>query len=294
MNFRLVIDAKAGIAETPVWDRRIGQLYWTNVAEGSIHRYDPITKTERTWHTKRTIGSAVPCTDQNKIFCALDGGLFLFDLVENRLDMICNPDERPEYRYNDSRIDARGRIFTSSVSKLYGSDAYRSDMQGNFYMVDTDGTIAVITEGVNQYNGIVWNGGNTEMYVVDTFNGKLLVFPYDIDRGPIGAPEREIDLSNIGMPDGISIDEDDNLYICHWTGEISVWNKQLDLKETIAFPVKYACCGGFGGMDMREFYVASSSYNYTNADFAENPGAGGLFAASMKTAGRPDNFYPVK
>jgi len=293
MDFRLVIDAKAGIAETPVWDSRIHQLYWTDVAKGEIHRYDPDTGAAQRWQTSRTIGSAIPCHDTNKMFCALDGGLFVFDLKSNQLDLICNPDSRPDYRYNDSRIDARGRVLTSSVCKLYGSDAYKPDMLGNFYMVDTDGTASVLVEGINQYNGIVWNKDNTKMFVVDTFNSKLLVFPYDIERGPVGPCTLEIDLSQIGMPDGISIDENDTLYVCHWSGRISVWNSQLALVRTITCPVTYVCCGGFGGTNMTDFYVATSSYNYSEADFQNNPGAGGLFVTESKVAGQPDYFYPA-
>ena len=293
MDFRLVIDAKAGIAETPIWDGRIGRLYWTDVAKGDIHRYDPRSGTGQVWHTDRAIGSAIPCGDMDKMFCALDGGLFLFDLRTSRLDLICNPDSRPGYRYNDSRIDARGRILTSSVCKLYGSDSYRPEMTGNFYMVDTDGSVTVLAEGINQYNGIVWNKDSTKMYVVDTYNQKLLEFPYDAGRGPVGGCARELDLSGIGMPDGVSIDCEDNLYVCHWSGKISVWDKGLRPAGVIGFPVGYACCGGFGGPDMKEFYVATASWNYSDADFAANPGAGGIFAAETKTAGRPDYFYPA-
>ena len=293
MEFKLVIDAKAGIAETPVWDERVDGLYWTDVATGDIHLFMPATGEKQVWHTNKAIGSAIPSDDAGRLFCALDGGLFLFDLSIGRLESICNPDAREGYRYNDSRIDARGRIFTSSVSKLYGTDKYSPDMLGNFYMIDTDGTVTVIAEGVNQYNGIVWNSANTKMFVVDTFNYKLLAFPYDADRGPTGDPECEVDLKDIGMPDGISIDVEDRLYICHWSGKISVWDSQLSQIDIMQFPVEYVCCGGFGGPEMMDFFVASSCFQYTEEDFQKNPGAGGTFAARSGIAGRPDNFFKL-
>jgi len=293
-DFKLLIDAKTILAETPVWDSRIGQLYWTVLFSGDVCRYDPETGTQKVWKTGKEIGAAIPTDDPDRLFCALDEGLFLLDLTTEELELISDPDPRPDYRYNDSRVDARGRILTSSVSKSYGTEDYRPDMKGSFYIVDTDGTVAVLAEGVNQYNGIVWNKDDTKMFVVDSYNNKLLVFPYDIGSGPAGGIEREIDLEPIGMPDGISIDEEDTLYICHWSGKISMWDKNLDHAGNIDFPVGYVCCGGFGGADMRDFYAATSAYGYTEKDFTENPGAGGIFAARSETAGRPDNFYRCK
>ncbi len=294
MHFKLVIDANAGIAETPVWDKRKNGLFWTDVSTGDIHFYTPKHDKEIVYHTGKAIGSAIPCDDPDRLFCALDGGLFLYNLTSGELELICNPDERPDYRYNDSRIDAMGRIITSSVSKNYGSASYSPDMKGNFYVVDTDGSISIIEGGINQFNGIVWNTNNSKMFVVDTFNNLLLVYPYDINKGPTGSRTEEVDLSALGMPDGISIDEEENLYICHWTGKISVWNKELNLKKVISFPVEYVACGGFGGIDMKDFYVATASFNYTDEDFKNNPGAGGLFVASSEVAGRPDHFYRIR
>ena len=292
MEFELLIDAKAGIAETPVWDGRVGRLYWTDVMTGDIHGYDPQSGTELLWETGRAIGSAIPCEDAGKLFCALEDGLFVLDLDAGKYELVCNPDGRTGFRYNDSRIDAKGRILTSTVSKLYGTDEYRPDLLGRFYLVDTDGTVVTLADEVNQYNGIAWNQDSTKMYVVDTHNSKLLMFPYDIERGPTEDSICALDLDEFGMPDGLSIDAEDTLYICHWSGKISVWDKDLKHIDTIIFPVDYVCCGGFGGPDGKEFFVASSSWNYTDADFKRNPGAGGIFAGRSETPGRPENFYP--
>ena len=291
MEFKLLIDAKVTISETPVWDHRLNRLYWTDFPGGELHSYHPQTGEEQTWSFGKPLGVAIPCENPEKMFIALADGLYLLDLETSETKFICDPDPRPDYMYNDSRIDAAGRILTSSVSKIYGSDAYSPDMLGNFYVVDTDGTVTTLVEGVNQYNGMVWNKSSTKMYVVDTHNQKLLVFPYDIDRGPTGGCELELDLKDLGMPDGIGIDEEDSIYICHWTGKISVWDKDLNLTGTIPFPVEFVCCLGFGGDDKKDLYVATASYNYTEADFKKNPGAGGLFIGRSNIAGRPDNFY---
>ena len=294
MKFELLIDASSQLAETPIWDERIKKLYWTELFTGDVHQYDPQSKKEKVWATGKPIGSAIPCDDETKLFCALDGGLYLLDLINGDLRFIAHPETRPEYKYNDTRIDAAGRIFTSSVSKLYATDGYKPDMVGSFFMVDTDGSVKIIADHVNQYNAIVWNRDNTVMYVVDTYNQKLLAFPYDIKKGPVGRPKTALDLSAIGMPDGISIDIEGTLYICHWTKKISIWSHELALKEIIEFPEEYVCCGGFGGEDMKDFFVTTSKFNYTSADLLKNPGAGGIFSARSPVAGRPDHFYKIK
>jgi sugar lactone lactonase YvrE len=199
-----------------------------------------------------------------------------------------------ENRYNDTRVDSRGRIFTSTVSKLYGTKEYKPDMLGDFYMIDSDSSVKVIVKGINQYNCIVWNSDDTEMFVIDTYNSLLLSFDYDASIGPISGPKKRLDLEWIGIPDGMSIDSNDTLYICHWTGKISIWNKSLLTVQVVNFPVNQVCCGGFGGDKMQDLYVATARYAYTPEQMADRRGAGGLFRMSVNTAGVSDYFYPIK
>jgi sugar lactone lactonase YvrE len=49
MKFKLLVDADVTIAETPIWDKRIQKLYWTDSLKGEIHRYDPVTNKEEVW-----------------------------------------------------------------------------------------------------------------------------------------------------------------------------------------------------------------------------------------------------
>lgn len=240
------------------------------------------------------IGSAIPCTDKNKLLCALDKGICLFDMESGTLDLVADPNEGNEKnRYNDTRVDAKGRIFTSTVSKLYGTADYKPEMLGDFFMVDTDGSVKTIVKGIYQYNCIVWNKANTEMFVIDTYNGTLLSFDYDISCGPVSGPKERLDLNYIGMPDGMSIDSQDSIYICHWAGKISVWDQSLLPVRIIHFPVDQVCCGGFGGDDYKDFYVATARYAYTPEQMAKRNGAGGLFCMKMDTAGRADHYYII-
>ena len=292
MKFDLVIDANRELTETPIWDDRNQKLYWTDLFSGDIHEYDPQTGADKTWATGELIGSAVPCQDPGKLLCAIERGICLLDKATGQLEVIADPNGgNPDNRYNDTRVDAAGRVFASTVSRKYGSDAYQPTMLGAYYMVDTDRSVTTRVEGINQYNAIVWNRDNTKMFVVDTYHCKLLAFDYDLAVGPTSGPREVIDFGGLGMPDGMSIDSEDNLYVCHWTGHISVWTKELQLAQTIDFPVEQVCCTGFGGEDRKDLYVATARYAYTPQQLADRRGAGGIFRARVETAGTLDHFF---
>jgi len=296
MEISLIYDSNVTLLETPVWDGRTKKIYCTDLFAGDVHAYDTATGAATVYHTGGgTIGSAIPCSDENMLLCALDKGICLYDMKTGELTRIADPNGGNDgYRYNDTRVDSKGRIFASTVSKLYGTEGYKPDMVGDFYMIDTDGSVITLVKGINQYNGIVWNSDDTEMFVIDTYNGLLLSFDYDASAGPVGEPKKRLDLNWIGMPDGLSIDSEDNLYICHWTGKISIWDKSLMTSRIINFPVAQVCCGGFGGDAMEDFYVATARYAYTPEQMADRRGAGGLFRMNMKTAGTLDHYYPIK
>jgi sugar lactone lactonase YvrE len=262
--------------------------------EGKIAEYNPVTKKERKWSTGgRWIGSAVPATDPAKIFIALEDGMYLLDKETSELALLADPEPgNKKNRYNDARIDARGRIFTSSVAKTFATPDYTPDQKGAFYMIERDGTVKKIVDNINQYNGIIWTEDNKKMYVADTFNAVLLEWNYDLDKGPVGESRIALDFKGKQeTPDGLSLDVEGNLYVAHWNRRISVWDKNLNWKEDIAFPVEQACCGGFGGEDMKDFYVASARYAYTPEQLADRNGAGGIFMARSPIAGLPDHFY---
>ena len=294
MGFELAIDSRVVLAETPIWDPRLKKLYWTDLFEGTVHRFDPATGQDECVLTRGVIGSAIPCETAGRLLVAIDDGLMLLDFTTGKLELVAAPQANTgEFRYNDTRCDAAGRIFTSTVSKFYPEPNFDPDaMAGKFYMVDTDGTVVTLVDKVVQYNTILFDGKNQNMYVVDTWNKTLLRFDYSLAQGASGAPEVVIRFDD--MPDGAALDVDDNLYVAHWSDKriISVWSlRDYSLVKTLALPVKHVCCPGFGGEDMRDLYVATSKFWLPEGDQDFESGAGGIFMARNDVPGRQEYFY---
>ena len=293
MKFDLVHDADVTLAETPIWDKRNKCLYWTEMLEGNIFEYNPETKAERKWSTGNIIASAVPSENPDELFVANADGMHRMDKTTGTLSLIIAPEpENKKNFYNDTRIDCEGRIFTSSVALSYLTPSYTPDQVGAFYQIERDGKIKKLLDDVNQLNCMVWNPENTKMWAADTYNKRLLEWDYNPKEGAVGSCRVVLDFNGKQeTPDGMSVDTEGNLYICHWSGTISVWDKTLMWKENIPFPVEQVCACGFGGEDMKDFYVTTARYNYTTEQLNDRRGAGGIFMARSSIPGLPSYFF---
>jgi sugar lactone lactonase YvrE len=294
MAFELAIDSRVVLAETPIWDPALKQIYWTDLFEGIIHRYNPLTGQDECAHTRSVIGAAIPCETPGRVLVAIDDGLMLLDFATGQLELVAAPQPNTgEFRYNDTRCDAVGRIYTSTVSKHYPEPFFDPDaMAGKFYMVDTDGTVVTLVDKVVQYNSILFDSRNENMYVVDTWNKTLLRFDYSLVHGPAGEPEVVIRFDD--MPDGAALDEEDHIYVAHWSDKriISVWNlRDRSHLKNLTMPVKHVCCPGFGGDDMRDLYVATSRFWLPEGDSDFEAGAGGIFKTRSDIPGLPERIY---
>ena len=294
MAFELAIDHRVVLAETPIWDPRLRRLYWTDLFEGLAHRYNPETGEDECVPTHSMIGSAIPCETPGRLLVAVDDGLMLLDFNSGRLELVVAPQANTgEFRYNDTRCDAAGRIYTSTVSTFYPEPHFNPDtMAGKLYMVDTDGSVVTLVEKVVQYNTILFDNKDENMYVVDTWNKTLLRFDYSLSNGPSGASQVVIQFED--MPDGGAIDVDNNIYVAHWSDKriVSVWslNDYSHVKD-LALPVKHVCCPGFGGVDLRDLYVATSRFWLADGDPDFATGAGGIFRCRADAPGLPERIY---
>ncbi len=221
----------------------------------------------------------------------------LLDFKTGTLSMVCQPQkDMSNHRYNDTRCDSVGRIFTSTVSKMYTEPAFNPEiMTGKFFMIETDGSVVTLVEKLVQYNTIFFDNQNENLFVVDTFNKKLLRFDYSIALGASGSPEAVLNFND--MPDGVCVDTNNNMYVSHWSENkhITVWNlntlKQID---SIPLPVKHICCAGFGGSGMKDLYVATSRFGLPAGDPDIKAGAGGIFRTRCEVPGMKEYFYQDK
>ena len=56
-----VLDVKAPLGECPVWCERRQALYWIDIYDGKLNRFDPASGANRVWRFSEPLGSIALC-----------------------------------------------------------------------------------------------------------------------------------------------------------------------------------------------------------------------------------------
>ena len=162
---------------------------------------------------------------------------------------------------------------------------------GALYRLDADGTVTRVIDNVYLANGLAWSSDGTAFYFVDTTPGTVTRYAYDLATGALSDPEVVIRVpEETGHPDGMTIDEDGNLWIALWGGNaISRWDprtgEMLEKYELPALNVS-SCC--FGGENMDTLFITTASQD---TDMEKYPLAGNVFRMKPGVKGAPSFKY---
>ena len=94
-------------------------------------------------------------------------------------------------------------------------------------------------------------------------------YQYDNETGKISNPVTAIEVpSEMGAPDGMTIDEAGNLWIALWGGyAVGCWNPESgELIRTINVPAKNVTSCAFGDDDLGTLYITTAKQNVSKEE----------------------------
>src|SRR5690606_13214013 len=165
---------------------------------------------------------------------------------------------------------------------------------GALYKVNADLTYEKMDEPFNIPNGIAWNKKNTIMYVVDSVMKKIFRYDFNLENGTLGNRTVLIDTTDEqGLPDGLTIDDDDNLWVAFWQGQsvlrYDTKTGKVLLRIRVPTVIPTSCC--FGGDDLNTLYITSSRQYDTSENIQNFPYSGGLFSVDLGIKGSPTQIF---
>ena len=105
-----IYEARNVCGEGPVWDVAEQALYWVDIPECKIMRYDREGQVSA-WNTPSDIG-AFALRRSGGVIAGLRSGMTLIDLERGHTRIVANPaGGQPNVRFNDGKCDRQGRFW---------------------------------------------------------------------------------------------------------------------------------------------------------------------------------------
>lgn len=269
-----VLDIRTGLGECPVWCDRSQSLYWIEINDGLLYRFDPASGKNESWAMGEPIGSFALCETEGLVLVALKSGIYFHELASGARRLIARPEAHlPDNRMNDGRTDPAGRFWVGSMR-----DPQDGSAQGTFYRVDRDGSCTAMIPGLITSNGLAFSPDGRVLYHSDSHPSVRTVWAWDYDLAEGRIANRRVLIDTHGMPgrpDGGCCDADG----CYWmTGndgwEILRLTPAGRIDRRLPLPIAKPSMVAFGGPTLDVIYITS----IRPADVTNQPQAGSLFA----------------
>ncbi len=252
-----LIDEKFKLGESPFWDERTRVLSFVDITAGRFHRIMP-DQSFLSFDCGQPLGAAVPAKKPGTYVFAATDGLYMFENNSIKKAVDLKNCYKPWQRSNDAKADPAGRLFfgSSSMDESCGNN-------GNLFCLDK--SVRVLQPNTKISNGMAWDKSHKRFFFSDSLEHAVFVYAYNEGSGDISERRVLFNVEN-GIPDGMCIDSDDNLWVAVWGGRRIEHRSSSDgaLLEVIDVPAEHvsSCC--FSGENT--LFITSSGDGLSGKD----------------------------
>ena len=220
--------------EGPVFDAK-GNLYVTDIPYGRIFKISP----DKNWELVIQYDgwpNGLAIDKEGQIWIAdHKQGLLRLNPSTKLLETVLSGPKNSNQHFlglNDLILDGKGNIFFTDQGQTG-----LHDPSGKVYCLEPSGTLHVVLNNVPSPNGLVFDSAGMFLFVAATRANNVWRMPIfaGFATGKVGAFQTFFGTSG---PDGLALDEQDNLYVAHASlGGVFQLNKRGELMAYIKTPI---------------------------------------------------------
>jgi len=273
---------EATLGEGPVWIGREAALWFTDIKQRKIHRFDPASGDRKSWDAPDQPGFILPATN-GRFIAGLKTGLHFFDPSSGKFDLLVAPEpDKLGNRLNDATVAPDGRLWFGSMD-----DAEDAQSGAVYRLEDGPRTVKVGGECCIT-NGPAISPDGRILYHTDTLARTIDAYDIGADGGLSNRRRFATIEEEDGYPDGPTVDSEG----CLWTGLWAGWRARRyspegEILQEVRVPAANVTKVAFGGADLKTVYVTTARKGLSEEELAKQPQAGGLFSFETDVAGLP-------
>jgi D-xylonolactonase len=274
----VVADYLCDCGEGPLWHPDEKVVYWVDIPNGRLFRYDPADGSHEQLLEGPAIGGFTIQEDGSLLLFMAQGAIREWRDGDLRTLVESLPGEEGS-RFNDVIADPAGRVFCGTMAQ--------GGSPGRLYRLDTDGTLTMLEEGIGCSNGMGFTPDGKGFYHTDSPAHLIYRHDYDAGTGALSGKRIFVETpSDTGVPDGMTVDALGCVWSAKWDGWcVERYSPEGKLMQRLPMPARKTSCITFVGEDYTEMYLtAARGGDKPN----EGPAAGTLMRLNIGVQGVPE------
>lgn len=243
-----------GLVEGPTWVNDTGLLF-SDVIKGGVYLLDHLNNVSTIVEYRRGIGG-IAIHEENGLIVGGKNIAYKSFTGDKTTILLSNDVTEVALGFNDLTTDSKGRVYVGSVAfKVFSDDEM---IPGHLHMIDVDGSVRTISDGVMLTNGLGFSPDGRTLYHADARDA--VVRQYEVSPDGNVSDWKPFVQANNGHPDGLAVAEDGSVWIAMAYGSrVDVFESNGALRESLPVPLPMVTSVCFGGPDLKDLYVVTGS-----------------------------------
>ena len=276
------------LGEGTLWVKEHNSIYFVDIKKKRLHILNIRNKKKRIIKFNKQIGFLAHIK-KNLFILGLERELRIIDLkTKKTIRSIFIEKNLPKNRINDGKTDPKGRLWFGTMD-----NPERSIKKGSLYCLDKNLNLHKVDSNYYITNGPAFLDENNFYH---TDSRSRTIYKMKINKH-LKISNKKIFIrlnSKDGAPDGMTLDNKKNLWVCHFNGAcISVFNKKGKKIHKINFPAKNITNCTFGGPNNNELSVSSATKSMSKKDQKKYRYSGSFFSVKTNMKGKLSKSYKI-
>jgi sugar lactone lactonase YvrE len=279
-NPECIWESNTILGEGTLWVKSHNSIYFVDIKRKKILILNIKSKKKKILKINKEIGFLSHI--KNNIFIlGLKGELRIVNLKTRKIiKSIIVEKNKSLNRLNDGKTDPKGRLWFGSMDNLE-----RKIRTGSLYCLDNNLNLTEIDKNYYITNGPAFINSEN-FYHTDSRDKKI--YKIKINK-KLKIIQKKVFIkfkNKEGSPDGMTLDKQNNLWVCHFGGAcISVFNKTGKKIHKIDLPARNITNCTFGGSNNSELFVTSAKKSMSKKDLRQFKLSGSLFRIKTNVNG---------